>query len=361
MKKILKLLLTLMVLVGPVQPTFAMMETNDTSWWTVDEMLSFYKEVQAEKELKCGDNQDCKRDFNYSLHERDQKYRALDNFIQNQFWITSVNPTKETIKVLFFGEEMMLKYMGIDEKVQLEHLYIEWYEDWWGQVYNDDYAHFTNDYMEGMHKMYAGISSIDGPGWIPAWEETELSVAGSNLSENIQGIIAYSIFAEENMYNAQGSYDYFNCIHSPDYQEGMECKMYVSGDQWISYFPQEEQDSDKPTVAQTEPTQPSSSDKSEQETVMNIQEPNNSDNDPESQKLTLLNKTPKAPETGANLEGYENETTMPLWLIILIVIGVMLIVWWFLPTENQKNRKKFGKNRKRALTKKANCDKMISV
>ena len=94
---------------------------------------------------------------------------------------------------------------------------------------------------------------------------------------------------------------------------------------------------------------------------MNIQEPNNSDNDPESQKLTLLNEIPKAPETGANLEGYENETTMPLWLIILIVIGVMLIVWWFLPTENQKNRKKFGKNRKRVLTKKANCDKMISV
>ena len=379
MKRIPILFLSILIsslLLVPIKPTSAMMEARGTTWWTVEELLEFYQEVEQEKEEECGDNQDCKMEFNFSMYEKGPKYSALESFIQGQFWITSVNPAEETIKVLFFDEDMMLKQMGIEEKLELEHLYIAWFENWKTQVYNGDYEHFYDGYMEGLHKMYAGISSIDGPNWIPAWQELELSVAGSHLVENAQGIITFSVFAENNMFNAQGSTNYLGCLREPDYSYGTECKMYVSGDQGMSFFPPREQTEEQneetnveiaAVAPENEPIEPEPEqeaeptlEQSEGEMLELLQLEQSEEETLElsqSEQATLASETKptilsvpevatlKAPETGQGTASDDIDEA-PLVLLALCLLGVLIAMWWFTPTETQKIRKKTRKSRK---------------
>ena len=84
MKKIpilLSILITSLLL-SPVKSSFAMMEDRDTTWWTVEEMLAFYEEVEAEKQAECGDNQDCKIEFNFTMYDKGPKSAALETFLQ---------------------------------------------------------------------------------------------------------------------------------------------------------------------------------------------------------------------------------------------------------------------------------------
>ena len=225
---------------GGQEPASSMtvIEDKGTTWWSVQELLKFYPEVEAEKDAECGDNQDCRMEFGWSMIERGPKYSALNNLLEGQFWVTSVNPSAETVKVLFFDNDMMLRHMGIEEKLEIEHLYLGWFDEWKGQIYNYDHDGFTNGSISGSHPLYdSTVEDIDA---IVPWEEVELSVAGGNLIENTTGKLDYALYAKYNMFNAQGHFDYSSCLRAPDYQDGMECQMMVSGDQWVSYFPPRE-------------------------------------------------------------------------------------------------------------------------
>ena len=361
MKKIpilLSILITSLLL-SPVKSSFAMMEDRDTTWWTVEEMLAFYEEVEAEKQAECGDNQDCKIEFNFTMYDKGPKYAALENFLQGQIWITSINPAAETVKVLFFDEDMMLKRMGIEEKLELEHLYIGWFDEWQGQIYNYDHDRFTNGSMPDSHPLYDSI--VEDISVIIPWEEVELSVAGGNLIENPTGKLDYAVFAKYNMFNAQGHFDYSSCLNAPDYDEaGLECRLMVSGDQWVSYFPPREQIAEQEDVedfinilSETEPKSEPEPEVTEPETINlsteSTDEPQiDSISTPilESSAVALSNPESKpiiikAPETG---QGTANSGDAQLiWLLLIAITGILLAIWWFIPTETQRIRKKMKK------------------
>lgn len=226
--------LTSVSLLTGISPVQATMEKNGTTWWTVEELLEFYQETEAEKEAECGNNLDCRINYNFSLIERGPKYSALNNLIDTQVWVTSVNPAAETIKVLVYDKDMMQRPM--EEYVQditLTHLYFGWFDDWNGQIYGYNEERFTNGSMPGLHTLYVG--SDNELSWITPWEEVELSVVGGELFNNTSGKLDYAAFADN--YNAQGYFDFSSCLSDENYELGQECKMYISGDQWISYFP----------------------------------------------------------------------------------------------------------------------------
>lgn len=388
MKKIpiLSTIIILSLALIPLQSASAITAENGTTWWTVEELLDFYPEVEAEKEAKCGENEECKMEFTYSLYEKGPKYSALENLTQGQLWITSVNPAEETIKVFYFDQEMMLHSMGIDRSIHLEHLYIGWIEEWNGQIYNYNHERFTNGSMTGNHPMYEGSSSIEGSDWIPAWEEYEISVAGSNLIENTHGKIDYAVYAENNMFNAQGYFDISSCLNSPDYQVGMECKMYVSGDQWVSYFPPREQIIEQDEQNNSEPEiEPSITEVPDEPEILPQDEPQETpiesvdslDEREELSRTELMadievlqsleldsnqkGTNLKSPETGQNTLIHEYSTEMPWWITLLNLFGVLLVAWWFMPTKQARIKKRTQKSQKKVLTKKPDCDKMVSV
>ena len=383
------------------------LEENGTTWWSVEELLNFNQEVEVEKDVECGDNQDCRMEFGWSMIERGPKYSALNNLLEGQFWVTSVNPAAETIKVLFFDDDMMLRHMGIEEKLEIEHLYLGWFDEWRGQIYNYDHDGFTNGTTPGSHPLYD--STTEGIDAIVPWQESELSVTGGGLIYNTTGKLDYALYAKYNMFNAQGYFDYSSCLSAPDYQDGMECQMMVSGDQWVSYFPPREsiieqtttnEPSNNETGNDASGTQPSDPEvqlsnpemppvepetpPSEQETTPaesivspSESEPLPTESEPsitESENLpldtapmsiqviiteaesTLL----KAPETGKSMKTSNHSIEMPWWFIVLNIFGALFIIWWFIPIR-RKNHPKSQKSSKKVLTKKTDCDKMVSV
>lgn len=237
--------------VPTIENRASVIEDRGTTWWSVEELLTFNQEVEAEKDAECGNNLDCRMEFSFNMMEKGPKYNALANLLEGQIWVTSVNPTTETVKILFFDDDMMLKRMGIEEKINLESLFMGWSENPGLQLYNYDESHLLNT-AEGHHVIYYETAETSGQGWLPAWEEVELSAAGSQLINNKLGRINYSAFAD--IFNAQGYFDYSSCFDAPDYQEGVECQMMVSGDQWVAYFPPREQI--EPEESATEPEEP---------------------------------------------------------------------------------------------------------
>lgn len=220
---------------SPISNASAAIVDKDTIWWSVSELLDYYKEVETERVAICGEDFDCNMDFEMNHYENSEKYRALHNILEGQIWVTSINPTDETIKVLFYDEDMMLKHMGIHENLELEHFYFGWFDEWDGQIYNYDHDRFTDGSMPDSHPLYD--STIEDLSIITPWEEIELSVAGGNLINNPTGKIDYAAFAKDNKFNAQGHFDYNSCLRADDYTYGAECQLMSSGDQGYAYFP----------------------------------------------------------------------------------------------------------------------------
>ena len=380
----------------------AMYQENDTTWWTVEELLDYSNQVDAEREVLCHGNQDCEMEYYLTMYEESDKYRALDNFLQAQFWVTSINPGAETIKVLFFDEDMMLRRIGIKEHLEIEHLYIGWFEEWNGQIYNYNHDSFTNGSTPGSHPLYD--STVEDLSVIVPWQEVELSVAGGNVIDNTSGKTGYAIFAKNNMFNAQGSFDYSSCLRAADYAEGVECKIMISGDQWVTYLPPRETIIEFESEPEPEPelgpeseskpeielkTEPTTSTDSEQDTniepestsvateplsesnIITTEEStdsslkginsflekraivsiNNSNQSDLSQSITPVatRLTPKpslkSPETGSNTSSGDTTTEFSWWFLPIFILSISALMWLFWP-ESQNRHKKHQKSNK---------------
>ncbi|MBR2544219.1 hypothetical protein IKF04_02880 [Candidatus Saccharibacteria bacterium] len=398
MKKVLAVgLLALVIspIINTSTPTFAATKERGTTWWSVEEMLDFYQEVEQEKITECDQDEACGMEFDYNLLERGPKYSALNNFLETQLWITAVNPTKETVKIFYFNDDMMLKRMGIEEKIHLQHLYMGWFDEWNAQIFNYNHDRFVSGEISGLHTMYDGSSSVDGLDWIPAWEEVELSVSGSDLKDNLSGIIDYAVFAEENKFNAQGTFNYSDCLNAPDYIEGTECKLMISGDQWATYLPSREakeeggeekaEDAaitdlsddavsngpiDAATTTDETTTDPNDSNPSAgpglidnsttaidtTNSPVQIEEVSQSREivEPKSELITITEGNQslsafesnrkigiKTPNTGKSMSVVKGEVSpMPWWLIMMELLGGILMLWWFIPVRAIKRQKK---------------------
>ncbi len=372
---------------SPIANVSAAIENRGATWWSVQELLDYHTEVEEERIATCGDDFDCNMDFEMVHYENSEKYRALHNILEGQIWVTSINPAEETIKVLFYDEDMMLKHMGIHENLELEHLYFGWFEEWNGQIYNYNHDSFTDGTTPGSHPLYD--STVEDLSVITPWEEVELSVAGGNLIDNPTGKIDYAAFAKDNKFNAQGYFDYSACLQAADYTYGAECQLMSSSDQGYSYFPPREQltieempimlNDDETTDGPVgvddepnlEPTDESPSEPTEDpepaselnlEPIDTLEEITNEPyletaegstnesgvtdftSEPISEPQVIvsdstINNEPvttiQAPETGTITNGESNATEFPWWLGAIIAINGLTLIWLFLPVRTK--------------------------
>lgn len=349
MKKIpILLLLTLIssFAFAPSRSSFATMEENGTTWWSVEELLDFYPEVEAEKDAECGDDQDCRMEFDFNLMEKGGEYRALSDLMSMQFWVTGVNPDKQTIDVLFFDEEIMLRHMGIREKLTLERLTMGWFDEPTDEVFYRSYDELASGLLPGFHVLFT--SNPENLADITPWRETTLSISDTNLVNNTHGKIAYRIYAGP--FNAVGNFDYSSCFSKPDYVSGQGCKMYVSADQWISFFPSRNENEPNELTNQNSSTDNSPSDS---EPTPPVEEPlvveqpiidRGTELSEESREDSVSNETTlslapdiKAPNTGVG--SCDRAVEFPWWFMLMLLIGDIVALWLFWPTKSKKSRK----------------------
>ena len=360
---LLILTLTISTLAATVpKPASATVWYDNTTWWSVDEMLDFYQEVEQEKADLCGGDTECMQEFDMTMVERGNKYSALNNLIEGQFWITSINPKEETVKILFFDEDRMLAHMGIKEEIRLKSFYLAWFDDWRGQIYNFYRPQFISGEIEGLHTVYDSIAEGLDTAHFPAWQEVEISVPGSGLLLNTSGKLDHAIFGT-NGFNSMGYTDYSDCINASDYEEGTECKLMISGDKWMAFFPPRAEIVE-PDPITTPDTSDTTDDPSEPGTITNATTgapepaPNEpTDDAPEesgkgsvgtatseskvaSTAYTNSNIPPRAPDTGAYpAEVCSREINMPWWIIALILAGDALLIWWFVPNRRHPRQR----------------------
>lgn len=355
---LLILTLTISTLAATVpNQAFAAVQYDGTTWWSVAEMLDFYNQVEQEKADLCSDDAECMQEFDMTMVEKGNKYSALNNLIEGQFWITSINPKEETIKVLFFDEDRMLAHMGIKEEIRLKSFYLAWFDDWRGQIYNFYRPQFISGEIEGLHTVYDSIAEGLDTAHFPAWQEVEISVPGSGLLLNTSGKLDLAVFGTRG-FNSMGYTDYSDCLNASDYEEGMECKMMVSGDKWISFFPPRAEivepdpittpdtsdttdDPSKPgtitntTTGTPEPAPNEPTDDAPEESGKGSVDTAASESKVASTAYTNSNIPPRAPDTGAYpAEVCSREINMPWWIIALILAGNALLIWWFTPNRH---------------------------
>ncbi len=219
----------------PTGQTFASIEVNDTTWWSTKEILKLNADIDDERKETCQSTDlNCIIKFNDELYNRGPKYRALSRLFSTFFWVTSINPADETVKVLYIDENLGARHIGIIHKQHLTGLHLSWFEGSADQIYNFNREEFLSGRIPGIHVIYDATSEENGENWIPGWKEVELPAEAPGLAQNSSGIIAVALDAIES--NLRGFQDYSSCFDDPDYTSGAECRLMFSADHGYRFF-----------------------------------------------------------------------------------------------------------------------------
>lgn len=280
------------------------------------------------------------------------------------FGITSINREKGEISVIFHDKDMMLERFGIHEQGVLNELAMVWIKD------RSDYLRYVDFLRSGeenfnISTIYYGNSEVYGAGWLPANTEVTLDVSGADLAHNTSGIIDFSISVDP--LGGSGVVDYSMCYSDPEYVSGMDCRLRISEDMKIGYFPVvreeilsiEEDDVDdadidknieneavdvakeilsvtlenndekvKNVVEKTEDAQRNYAEEGNADPKMDVQIADSSDG-----------SEIEVPIAGGECR---RQIIFPWWILVLIILGDIVVMWLFWP-ENGKKCKKVQK------------------
>lgn len=341
MQKIPKLLSSILITSVTVSLGFSAktqalyIDEDEATWYTVAELLDYQKQVEQEKSELCGDDINCRENWFYDRFESDPKLQALDNLEQYQFVVTAINPQAETFKVLAFSENMMLKRWGISEKVTIDKFYLAWFDNREAQGQIGNFGAYEeellNNTLSGTHTIFAyqkDRTRLDFPSATDTEVELQM-LPNSNLIADPIGSLGYLVDGEG--YNAVGGVHYSTCLNAADYSEGKECRMMISAEKGVSYFPPRE------TVMSTEGN--------EQENNQENEQIDEHTSDPVqgrpviSSQINSSPSMPKTPNTGGSNE--QNQTTFefPWWLGAILIINLLTLLWLFLPLGLSKPKK----------------------
>lgn len=324
-------------------PTNASTIINNIEYWSIPELTSLKTEVELERNTLCQGDFDCEEEFYWSLWERGDEYIALDMLNSAIFMVTNINLERETITLRYapYEDPWMRQFGIIQEPDEAGELYLFWLDA--GMNDPTIYMHYTNDYVdqikngdteEGLHTILAKNHFIDGENWLPIGEEVEFSIAGSNLASSPRAIIFDKLISTDpDRTILMGSINFQECLDSPDYRPGMDCRLMVSGTHGRIYVPTEYEEPQVVTGLGGINSLPSE--------TLNYESENN----------VVI---PKAPDTGAvtTKEQRTIEYLTPIAIALSCAFLGILLILWPKTKKSVKNKyfsKKYQKKSKKTL------------
>ena len=331
-KKLTTTLLSILTMASVITPPTFAEEVKD--YWTYDEMTTFSKVFQSELEIECeGQDEWCKEMYLYQVYERGDKYRALLNYEAVPMIISSINPSKQTLSVIYRDDFLRDKFYNITNEAYVKDLFIIRYD-----INQKDLA-FELEIQNGtigdkVHLEVVEFESENGERWLP--NNTEVTFKMKDGLFNDTMINKFWYYFSTTRGNWGHLADVGSCIDEITGKDNYECRIVYRADN-VAYIPQEVVESEpiieyEPTV-EPEPTteyEPESIEESG-EIMVPLQKP------------VIL-----APDTSAPINDKNKSKEMPWWITTLIISGSLLLVWWFLPTKFTKTRKKSKKVEKRS-------------
>lgn len=222
--------------------TFATGFYEEKKYWTFDEMIALEKEARPKILSFCSDEVECQMMMPDSLREwiyENEEHQAIWNFESYDFVISGFNPSKNTIKIY---------YNPLFSEAQIKDLLVVWFNG------VEDFEFATSIRNEAITDttqiLLNKTEDTDAPGWLPNAKEVEFTMETPLvLSQNFYNQIFWDYRSN---HQAGGIFVYPDCVNSPDYHDGMECRAMINGER-LFYLPVE------PTViTNTEPDTPSS-------------------------------------------------------------------------------------------------------
>lgn len=314
------------------------------SSWTFEEMSVFSHQIEELKEAYCEEHPNpympemCYYEYQWDGEDQD-KYNATSAYNMNGLIITAINPSKKSFRIYFKSIELGYKRIGFapsDYTHDLASLYIAQFDN--GYPMGSYWEDIENGVVDPhRHTIYAGTAKSNGDHWIPSDEEVELPIG--DISVNPESSRHIQINYKTTLGISYGIYyDLSECLDSPNYREGMECQIrYRNSDNMIFFVPAEPVDIVVNSLDDNTPI-----DDKENQPDINIDQENSFlipvsvIDEPELTKSDT-GMVVKAPETGVNT----NETCIktiefPWWLIPILVLGDIILLWWFSPIHRRK-------------------------
>ena len=334
---------------GLVRPVVA----QEMKWWTVAEILEMKKVAEREEVEICGNDNGCRQEL-YFRRMEEPEYQVVEMMGQMRFMVTEIDPAGESVKVLFMSEDPMLRAMGVREWTALEYLLLVRLDEVTPEIGNFNHLLPAEPQLnEVMHLLYAG--EVEG---FVTDAEVEIELPGLGL--NSTGLIGHAVFGT-NGFNMKGHYNYSSCLGPEQYLAGAKCQLRFSAEGGMRYFPVlpgEEAEAEIVEVeasvslglAVTRTSEPeiavagvdSEMVENTSGVVRSVAVATTAGVIEEGSSEILLAETPKTPITG-EWDGLSCAPSkiveFPWWLILLMIIGDVLILWWFWPKKSQNEQK----------------------
>ncbi|MBR3056002.1 hypothetical protein IKG64_01660 [Candidatus Saccharibacteria bacterium] len=251
-KKIPLLISTLMATLGSLnlcQPAvFADEASVDKNYWTVAELLAAKPIIDDTKTRFCGDGWECREGISMAYRGLGNRAGGAVELESLRFAVTSINPSQGTFRAIYFGED--IEYETWTAKhYNLTELEMFWVDEsllntLQQPTYYSSYVANARNGVEtpGLHVVLAENETNQPSGWFPEAQEISY-LANDDISNVPMGELHFYMDSERG--NMSGAARYSSCIESPDYQEGMECRLVYSSDiKWFTYIPMDPADID---------------------------------------------------------------------------------------------------------------------
>lgn len=307
---LLPLILIFGLLIKPSN-TFALSEKR----WSVERLEELFLRYDEELKGLCGEDYECQREYHYLNYDIDLDYRAASSYHSIGIVVTSINPKKNAIRVVFHDEDYDIRLWEEREMhYPLNELAIVWHSD---DAPNLSYS--VNDIRDGtiapwLNVVYYSEYPEELSRFLPN-QEIEITSSNGDLSENHRGLIAFSYYNQP--FGAAGSYDFSECINSPDYEYGMECRAYFDDLGNIYYYPEVVEDI---------------------EIGEEIIDASETDTDGYGEEVVNIT-TVKTPQTGVYKAQCEKVIEFPWWIMALIGVGNLIALWLFWPNSKKQHQK----------------------
>ena len=329
--------------------TSAIASDSDDEFWTARELLDFTPILREEVNERCGGKTneewtECWWGLQDEWRGRNGIYEATRIFNEQTFVITAINPSEESIRVVFHDEDAIERQMfGTENHYPVVESYIVWLDPEYDQSISY-LRHLRNqESAPGMHVIFDSHDTGLESNWWPADEEITITAKDQDISQNTSGsplhfwVANYpsSVLGQAN-YTAQ-------CLNSEAYQSGMECQIVYNAQGQFRYLPVETKREIVTSIpATTEPTLESGpAQNPESKSASSPHSENSPQTEPSfgpgSQNIKTTNVT--TPNTGEATMDQNDSVEFPWWLGAIFASGIAVLIWLFWP-QRQKTSKK---------------------
>ena len=239
MKRSILLLPLMVLLLSSINTNQTFAEASPPQeYWTIPELEEIGKEFDKDLEQLCGGDPRCEYERYFDLVDEKPEYRALDSYRNMVLMVTSINVETSTVKLLFHDSipmtSRMMKMFGGDEPLGVvDEVFLAWFEREPAR-FNYDFF-LTDDHDIETHRLFYGSTATNGEGWLPPNEEIEFKIDNAEYMLKAPHWIYYLMEGENT--GVVGLHEYDRCFASPDYHEGMECRMVFTANTGYNFIP----------------------------------------------------------------------------------------------------------------------------